>query len=300
MHGGNTRPAELDESTGLLGSRSGASSRSRSARSLVARAILATLTAVRGGVTTVSVHGAARALSPVTTDSVAELGTAASVGSGDTGGLCADHARGLTKNGLASAGDRRWASIISRGRSSSSSRGAVLAAVLATIGDEAVTIGRTAVSEITCETDQMLISKTNLPVRRTASAVSAVGITGSVTKVLTTATIISGSSGTSCRLSRSGRLSRGGRGAVVAAGQTSSTTVGWGVSTPPVGRTARSGVDGAVRVAEKVPVGRTTLSVSGVLSTSLSLRSWEAKRRARPGRDLGEFTLEVGRTASHD
>jgi hypothetical protein len=119
---------------------------------------------VRGGVTTVSVHGTARALGPVTADSVAELGTAASVGSGDTGGLGANRARGLTKDGLASAGDGRWASGSRRGSSSSGSRSAVLAAVLASVGDEAVTISGTAVSGFTCETSQTLILKRTLPV----------------------------------------------------------------------------------------------------------------------------------------
>jgi hypothetical protein len=54
---------------------------------LVAGTALATLTAVGSGVTTVAVHAAATALSPVSADGVAELGTAASVSGRDAIGV---------------------------------------------------------------------------------------------------------------------------------------------------------------------------------------------------------------------
>jgi hypothetical protein len=104
VHSGDTRSTLLDEGTGLLSSRGGAGSRSRLARRFSARAVLTSLTTVSGGVTTVSVHAAAGALGPIVTDSTAELGTTATVDSGDAGRLCARRSRWLTKNRFASAG----------------------------------------------------------------------------------------------------------------------------------------------------------------------------------------------------
>lgn len=123
MHGWDAAAASLHKSTRLSGSRSRAGSRSRLAGSLVTRPVLATFTAVRGSVTTwkasvstqvycmhtgeltVTVHAAARALSPVTADRVAEFRAAASINSGNAGRLGVDNARGLTKNWLTSACD---------------------------------------------------------------------------------------------------------------------------------------------------------------------------------------------------
>jgi hypothetical protein len=104
VHSRHTRAALLHERTWLQGNGSRAGSRSWLARCLVARTVLATLTAMSSGVTTVSVHATARALGPVTANSVAKLGTTASINGWDTSWLGVDHARGLTKNWLAGAG----------------------------------------------------------------------------------------------------------------------------------------------------------------------------------------------------
>jgi hypothetical protein len=96
VHSRDTRSALDLESTLLKRNRRGAGSRSGLDGGTGTRSVLATLTAVGGGVTTVSVHGAASTLGPVTADSVAELGTTASVGSGLTGWLGGGHSRRVT------------------------------------------------------------------------------------------------------------------------------------------------------------------------------------------------------------
>jgi hypothetical protein len=111
VHGGDTRPTLLDEGTGLLSSRSGASCRGRLAGCFVAGAVLTSLATMGCSVTTVSVHATARTLSPVAADSTAKLGTAAAVDSGNASWLCAYHARGLTENGLTRGAHGRWTGV---------------------------------------------------------------------------------------------------------------------------------------------------------------------------------------------
>jgi hypothetical protein len=180
VHSRDTGAALELNATGLSGARSRAGSRSRDGGSAEAGTVLATLTAVRGGVTTVAVHGAAASLGPVAADSVTELGTAAAISSGDAGGLGSGSSRGLTKNWLAGGGgrgrtaaDRGWVAL--GGLSSS----CALASVLASVGSETVTVGGTAVS-----------------VRRAAAAVSTVGIACSATKVLSAPAVVPGLSST--------------------------------------------------------------------------------------------------------
>ena len=147
MHSRDAGAALELNATGLSGARSRAGSRSRDAGSAKAGTVLATLTAVRGGVTTVAVHGAAASLGPVTADSVTELGTAAAISSGDTGGLGSGSSRGLTKNWLAGGGGRgRTAADRSRVVLAGLSGSGALASVLTSVGREAVTVGGTAVS----------------------------------------------------------------------------------------------------------------------------------------------------------
>jgi hypothetical protein len=136
MHSRDTR-ATLDlNGTGLGSSRSRAGLGSGDGGRVDARTRLATLTAVGSGVTAVSVHRAARSLSPAATDHVIESGTAASIG-----GLLASCGRvvgGLAEDGFTTSGGRRRTGDSSSG--SSRSGGSTLAAVLAAIGSEAVAV----------------------------------------------------------------------------------------------------------------------------------------------------------------
>ena len=174
VHSRDTR-ATLDlNGTRLGGSRGRASLGSGDSRRIDTRTRLATLTTVSSGVTAVSVHGAARSLSPGTADGVAESGTTASVGSLNAsrcGWGRADAGR-LAKNGLTGGGGG-GRTRNSGGGGSSLGGGGILAAVLAAISDKAVTVSGTAVS-----------------VRAAASAKSTVGVAGCTTEVLTTATVV--------------------------------------------------------------------------------------------------------------
>jgi hypothetical protein len=105
VHGRHTRAALDLDGTRSGRSRRGAGSRSSLTRSFGTRTVLASLTTVRGSVTAVSVHGAARTLSPVTANSVIELGSTATIDSGDTSWFVGGRSRGLTKNRLSGGGD---------------------------------------------------------------------------------------------------------------------------------------------------------------------------------------------------
>jgi hypothetical protein len=249
VHDRNTGATLELNATGVSGAGSRAGSRSRDAGSVEAWAVLATLTAVRGGVTTVAVHGAAASLGPVTADGVAELGSAAAIRGGNASGLGSGGSRGLTKNWFAGGGggrraaaDRSGVGLVGLTGSSS------LASVLASVGREAVAVGSTAVS-----------------VRRAAAAESTVGITCGAAKVLSAPAISPGLSSTrrgglgglGCRLSST----------VVTAREAALSAVSSGASTPAVLRAACAGVDGAVGVAEEVAVSRTALSVRRVLGS---------------------------------
>ena len=149
VHSRHTGATLKRDATRLGGARSRAGSRSRNAGGVDARTVLATLTAVSGGVTTVAVHGAAATLGPVTADSVSKLGTTAAVSSGDAGGLRGSSSRGLTKNWLARS-SRRRRTARDRGRVALSGlalgRSCVLASVLASVGGKAVAVSGTAVA----------------------------------------------------------------------------------------------------------------------------------------------------------
>jgi len=245
VHSRDTR-ATLDlDGTGLGSSRSRAGLRSGNGGRIDARTRLAALAAVGSCVTAVSVHRAARSLSPAAADHVIESGTAASIG-----GLLASCDRvvgGLSKDGFTTSGSRRRTGDSSSGGSSSG--GGTLAAVLAAVGNEAVAISRTAVA-----------------VRAAASAVSTVGVAASAAKVLTAATIIaSGNRGVLGSYRSSGRC--GGR--VAATGQASSSAMTLGRSTPSVLRAASALVDCAVGVAEQVAVVGSALSILRVLALPL-------------------------------
>lgn len=246
------------------------------AGSLVTRSILAALAAVSSGVTTVSVHAAARALGPVTADCVAERGTTRPIDSGDTSRLGADDARGLTKNRLARAGDRRRASVGgSRGRGLASC-GSIFAAILTAIGNETVTIGGATIA-----------------VRRAASSVCTVGVASGSAEVASTSAIISGGGSTSLWLGSSCRCNNRRLSTVAASRLTSVAAVCWAAAAPAVLTAAGSLVDGRVGVAQKIAVGGSTLSVLGVLCVLPLLG--ETDRRTGPGSDLGVVSaLGVG------
>lgn len=248
MHNRNTGATLEREATGLSGARSRAGSRSRNAGGVEARTVLATLTAVGSGVTTVAVHGAAAALGPVTADSVSELGSAAAIGSGDAGRLGGGGSGGLTKN---------WLARSSRGRRTADNgsgvilwgialdRSGTLATVLTSVGSEAVAI-----------------SVTTVAVRRAASAVRTVSVTCGAAKVLSAAAIVPS-------LGSIGSSSLGGLGSrcVSTAREAAGSAVSGCVSTPSVLGAACAGVDCAVGVAKHVAVGRAALSVWRVLGS---------------------------------
>jgi hypothetical protein len=81
VHSGDTRATLDGDGSRLGGGRSRAGSRRRRGRWASARSGLAARTAMGGCASAVTVHGAARALDPSTTDGVAESGTASTVGS---------------------------------------------------------------------------------------------------------------------------------------------------------------------------------------------------------------------------
>jgi hypothetical protein len=217
-------------------------------------------------VTTVSVHGAASTLSPVTANSVPELGTTASVLGCLTGGPGGRRCRGLTQNWLTSASNRRRAG---GGRGSSGGDGVLAgAAILASISLGTVTIRRSAVS-----------------VSRAASTESTLGVAGGAVELFAASAIVTGARG---------RLSGRWLGGVVAAGKAASSAVSRSRSTPSVRAAARAGVSSALGVAQQVAVVRATFAVGGVFAGLPLLR--EANGRAGPGSDLGVLRLGVGGT----
>lgn len=129
-------------------------------------------------------------------------------------------------------------------------------------------------------------SRATVAVGAAASAIGAISVASSAAKVLTAATIVA--RGNHGRLS-SYRCSR--RGCVAASGQASGSAVSIGVSTPSVRRAASALVDCAVGVAKQVAVGRTALSVLGVLVLPLLWDDAKVRRR-----DLGVVTLDVRNT----
>jgi hypothetical protein len=136
VHSRDTR-ATLDlNGTGLGSSRSRAGLGSRDGGRIDARTRLATLTTVGSCVAAVSVHRAARSLSPAAADHVIESGTAASIGS--LLASCGRVVGGLAEDGFTTGGSGRRTGDSST--SGSSSGGSALAAVLAAIGNEAVAI----------------------------------------------------------------------------------------------------------------------------------------------------------------
>jgi hypothetical protein len=226
---------------------------------------------VRSGVTTVSVHATASTLSPVTTNSVTKCGTTASIDSRDSGWLRAYDARGLTKNWLTCAGGGRRTSVCGRGGWSGGDRSSVLAAILASIRNETVTIGGSTVT-----------------IGRAATSISTLCITAGATEVLAASTIVPSWDDNWFRISDGLYFFTAARLAAVSA-------MGWGVSTPSVRAAAGSGVSGAVGIAEQVAVGRTTFAVEGVLGILPLL--WETNGGSRPGDDLGVIALGVGSTS---
>ena len=138
VHSRDTR-ATLDlNSAGLGSSRSRAGLRSGNSGRIDARTRLAALAAVGSCVTAVSVHRAARSLSPAAADHVVESSTAASIGS--LLASCGRVVGGLAEDGFTTSGSRRRTGDSSSGGSSSGS--STLAAVLAAIGNEAVAVLR--------------------------------------------------------------------------------------------------------------------------------------------------------------
>jgi hypothetical protein len=229
---------------------------------------------VRCGVTAVSVHAAARSLSPVTADSVAKLGTTASIDGGNTCWLGAYHARGLTKNRLTGAGDRGRPGD-GGGRSSRVGGSSIFAAILASVGDKTVTISRSTVS-----------------VRRAATAVSTVGVACCTPKVFA-ATAVAPRGGRVGR-SRSYWLCTAWLCTIVATREAAITAVGRSSSAPSVLAAARAGVSSALGVAKQVAVGRTAFAIERVLGSLPLFR--ETNGRAGPGNDLGVVALGVGGT----
>lgn len=275
VHNRDTRAALKRNASRFSGSRRRAGSGGGDARSLVAGSALATLTAVSGCVTTVTVHAAAAALGPVAADSVTEPGSTASIGGGNASGLgSSSGGMGLTKNRLAGGGGGRRTADSRLGERSSLRRGGVtLAAVLASVGLEAVTVGLTAVS-----------------VRRAATTKGAVGIAGCAAKVLSATAVVP-----SLGAGGLGYRGLGSSGLVVAARLARLAAVGGSRAAPAVLRAAGSRVDGAVGVAEQVAVLRTALTVLRVLG-SLALGGNNAERRA--GGDFGVGALVVRDTAA--
>jgi hypothetical protein len=270
VHSRHTGATLLRECAGLQGNGSRAGGRGWLAGCLVARTILATLTAMSSGVTTVSVHATARALGPGTANGVAELGTTASIDGWDSSGLRVHDARGLTKNWLAGACGRGRTSDSRCGGSRGGDGSSVLATVLASIRDKTVAIRGSAVT-----------------VRRAAASIGALCITDGAAEVLTATTVVPGGNGSWFRFGL-------GLNFFAAAGLAAISTMGWGVSAPSIGAAAGSGVSSAVGVAEQVSVGRATFAVEGVLGILSLFR--ETNGGSRPGDDLGVIALGVGGT----
>lgn len=192
VHSRDTRSALEGDGSRLSSNRRRAGTRGGDSRGLVARTALATFSAVGSCVTTVAVHAAAAALGPASANSVAELGTAASISSGDSIGVAGSG--WLSHYRLARGGSRGRAGTGGGSRLRIVLRSSVLATILAAIGLEAVTVSATAVS-----------------VLRAAATVGALGIAGSAAKVLSTAAVVPGA-----RVGRGG--SSRGLGGIVATG----------------------------------------------------------------------------------
>lgn len=142
VHSRNTRAALNLDGARLSGGGSRAGLGGRDRRCIDTRTRLATLATVSCGVTTVSVHRATRSLSPVATNGIFKGSTTASIGS-----LNASRRGGGRVVNVCRLAENRLARSSSRGRAGDSSSGGsgfgaggILAAVLATIGNEAVTV----------------------------------------------------------------------------------------------------------------------------------------------------------------
>lgn len=125
-------------------------------------------------------------------------------------------------------------------------------------------------------------SRTAISVRAAAAAVSALRVASGAAEVLTAATVVPVRDSSSLGGNGCGR-------SVVTAGQAASAAVSVGVTAPSVRRAARTLVDCAVRVAEQVAVGRTTLAVLGVLGLPLLGNDLEVRSR-----DLGVVAPDIG------
>jgi hypothetical protein len=134
---------------------------------------------MRSGVTTVPVHAAAAALSPIAADGASEVGSAASIGSRDTGRGCGwvGHCGGHTKHWFARRSGRRR-SADDRGGvfSAGLGRSRVLASILATVGDQAVAVGAAAVAGGGLASAPYMDSR-YVPVRGAATSVRTTGVT---------------------------------------------------------------------------------------------------------------------------
>lgn len=217
-------------------------------------------------------------MSPVTTDSATELGTARSISSGHASRLGADDARGLTKNRLTSAGNR-WRAGVGRSRGRGLvGCGSIFAAILAAIGNETMAIRGTTVS-----------------IRRAAASVSTVCVASGSVEVLSAAAIVPGRSGTSLWLGCSYRSDDRWLSTIVAARLASIAAVCWATATPSVLTAAGSSVDGRVRVAQEVAIGRSAFAILRVLCV-LPLHG-ESDRRMGPRGNLGVVALGVGSAA---
>jgi len=188
VHSRDTRATRKPQGARPFRPRGRARSGNRDDRAVQARARLATITAVRGGVSAVTVHAAARTLRPVAANHVLELGTARSISGRDTrvriGLQC-----GLTKHGLAGGSSGFIGG-------DGGLRVAIRAAVLAAILNKAVAVSIAAVT-----------------ISRAAAAVRAVGLASGTAEFPAAATIRARSGSVSSRLRLSGERSGLGVGA---------------------------------------------------------------------------------------
>jgi hypothetical protein len=231
-------------------------------------------------------------LGPVAANGVSEVGSAAAIGGDETTGDCGcavGCCGGLTEHRFARSSSRGRAADGRGGVSSfRSGRSSVLASILAAVSYQAVAISAAAVAGVQVSFGLQHFGLDVLPVRRAATSVRTVGVTGCSSKVLSASTVVPRrGSDWGRRCNDSGRRRR----SIVATSRlTALGAVGWRIATPPVLGTACAGVGCAFGVAKQVAVGRAALAVSGVL------------RRLSPGwnhttlgsRDkLGKVALEI-------